>query len=290
MRVRNSTEARRQARANADQFDRPYTYGTDTSGNWRVERVSADRPVVSGWTVVHPGGLETRGGYGTRTNPPGRHWQEIEHGQWVASTAAGDSFVIQRVGAGPVPGGRKPAWRLKYRSPSGDSIVADRDFETLRAAQRFAEHWQPPFPRPNDGYGYGFDEENPRPIMPHHDPAWVMQRYGVDKAEALRLIAQWVAEERKRAGWGDQNPRRRRLPAAADIDISVWSERDRLHIEARNKGTDETIAEWWDEEASQMFDGFFYNPGPLGWRVGSEQRKFENSVVSYLVDMGLVQP
>lgn len=242
---RNSAEARRQAHANADRFDRPYMYGTDSSGNWHAERVSADRPVGGGWsgvpawTVVHPGGLETRGGYGTRrsaSNPMRLlHWQRAEHGQWTARTIADPAgaqpypgrnwFVIQRVGAGG--GGRRPAFRLKYRSASGgDSILADRDFETLKEAQCFAETWEVPFSGRNDGYGYGFDDDDndnpPQSIMPHHDPAWVMKRYGVSRAEAVRLIEQWIAEERRRAGWDD--PPRRWFPSAIALASNANAE------------------------------------------------------------------
>jgi hypothetical protein len=74
------------------------------------------------------------------------------------------------------------------------------------------------------------------------------------------------------------NPRARRLPRAEDVDLYVWEERDRLHIEARNRKTEKTIAEWWDDDARQMFeDGFF------------DSRRLEHSVVKYLQDVGLVQ-
>lgn len=39
--------------------------------------------------------------------------------------------------------------------------------------------------------------------------------------------------------------------------ITVWQERDRLHIALEDMDTDKTLIEWWDEDAQQMIeDGF----------------------------------
>jgi hypothetical protein len=74
-----------------------------------------------------------------------------------------------------------------------------------------------------------------------------------------------------------------------DVEIYKWFERDRQHIEVRNKKTQETVAEWWDEAVTQMVeDGFFYSPG-LGWRVPAEQRKLDESVLKYLEDTGVLE-
>jgi hypothetical protein len=74
-----------------------------------------------------------------------------------------------------------------------------------------------------------------------------------------------------------------------DVEIHKWFERDRQHIEVRNKKTQETVAEWWDEAVTQMVeDGFFYSPG-LGWRVPAEQRKLDESVLKYLEDTGVLE-
>lgn len=43
MRAKSGDEARRQARANAERFERPYIVFVDTSGNWRVERYDTQK-------------------------------------------------------------------------------------------------------------------------------------------------------------------------------------------------------------------------------------------------------
>lgn len=80
------------------------------------------------------------------------------------------------------------------------------------------------------------------------------------------------------------NPRRK-VPVVSgirDTTLDVWEERDRLHIALRfNDGSEfkdgPIIAEWWDDDARQMFeDGFFDN------------RKLHHSVYEYAVQNGLV--
>lgn len=74
-----------------------------------------------------------------------------------------------------------------------------------------------------------------------------------------------------------------------DVRVELWAERDRLHIGIQDKETGDYIVSWWDEEASQMFDqGFFYDPGPMGWRIPAEKTKFEESVLAYAESMGIL--
>lgn len=72
---------------------------------------------------------------------------------------------------------------------------------------------------------------------------------------------------------------RKRLLSRAEVDVAVWEERDRLHIIIRDKKTGQrTIAEWWDDDALQMFeDGFF--------KRGVELKR---SVIAYAEEMGLL--
>lgn len=61
------------------------------------------------------------------------------------------------------------------------------------------------------------------------------------------------------------------------VDVDVWEERDRLSIIVTDPTTGETIAEWWDDDARQMFeDGFF------------DRRKLAASVAEYCRDVGLL--
>lgn len=67
--------------------------------------------------------------------------------------------------------------------------------------------------------------------------------------------------------------RRRNLDA---YNVEVWEERDRLSV-VLNDEHGETVAEWWDDDARQMFeDGFF------------DARRLRESVIEYARDMGLV--
>lgn len=64
--------------------------------------------------------------------------------------------------------------------------------------------------------------------------------------------------------------------AEEPLKVETWEERDRLHI-ALMRG-DTYLAEWWDDDARQMFtDGYF--------KSGS---KLEDSVIEYARECGLI--
>ena len=67
-------------------------------------------------------------------------------------------------------------------------------------------------------------------------------------------------------------------PTREQVEVHSWFERDRSHVEVRNKVTQDTIAEWWDEEAQQMFEDGFFKPG----------MKFQESVLDYAEEMGFL--
>jgi hypothetical protein len=72
---------------------------------------------------------------------------------------------------------------------------------------------------------------------------------------------------------------KKHLLSRSEVDVDVWEERDRLSIVIRDKKTGQrTIAEWWDDDARQMFeDGFF--------KGGVELKR---SVIAYAEEMGLL--
>jgi hypothetical protein len=104
-----------------------------------------------------------------------------------------------------------------------------------------------------------------------------------------------IAYREMRSGDIRRNPRQKRGRIAAvrgDFFISVWEERDRLHIglklakRSREQRATQTyrpdesvdIADWWDDEARQMFeDGFF------------DAKRLEDSVVEYAESVGLIE-
>lgn len=71
-------------------------------------------------------------------------------------------------------------------------------------------------------------------------------------------------------------------PTRYDVKVETWEERDRLHIWVHYKddhplypGKD--VAEWWDDDARQMFeDGFF-------------KRELVPSVLLYCQEMGILE-
>lgn len=45
-----------------------------------------------------------------------------------------------------------------------------------------------------------------------------------------------------------------------DTELLTWFERDRAHVELRNKLNDSTIVEWWDEDVSEAVEDGSLNP------------------------------
>jgi hypothetical protein len=76
--------------------------------------------------------------------------------------------------------------------------------------------------------------------------------------------------------------------ASGDIVVDVWEERDRLSIRVEDAKTGCVVAEWWDDDARQMFeDGFFegsIEPAGPPYNVGLQRpsRDLKRSVAEYL--------
>ena len=64
-------------------------------------------------------------------------------------------------------------------------------------------------------------------------------------------------------------------PTRHDVRVEAWQERDRLGIWITDNRNEKTIAEWWDDDARQMFeDGFFKGGVPsLSWEKPSREFK-----------------
>ena len=81
-------------------------------------------------------------------------------------------------------------------------------------------------------------------------------------------------------------------PTREDVTVESWTERDRLGIWINEIRTDKTIAEWWDEEAREMFDEGFFKPaiftrgGELIPALGGAP--FIDSVLDYAESIGLL--
>ena len=76
-----------------------------------------------------------------------------------------------------------------------------------------------------------------------------------------------------------QNPRQD--VAFDDTTLNVWEERDRLHIALVDKKTEQkTFAEWWDDDAREMFEDGFFERG----------KRLHQSVFDYAKEHGLLTP
>ena len=60
--------------------------------------------------------------------------------------------------------------------------------------------------------------------------------------------------------------------------VEVWEERDRLHIGIQDRIHGNYYANWWDDEARQMFEDGFFKPG----------KQLEESVLDYAEDVGIL--
>jgi hypothetical protein len=63
-----------------------------------------------------------------------------------------------------------------------------------------------------------------------------------------------------------------------DTEIHTWFERDRAHVELRDKVTEKTIVEWWDEAVSQVVEDGFLTP-----------KNWHGSAFNYAVDRGFIE-
>jgi uncharacterized membrane protein (UPF0127 family) len=77
-------------------------------------------------------------------------------------------------------------------------------------------------------------------------------------------------------------------PTRNDVSIDSWVERDRIGIWLTDKRTDKTIAEWWDEDAAQMFEDGFFKSGHIRHETITG-REFEKSVLDYSEYIGILE-
>lgn len=74
------------------------------------------------------------------------------------------------------------------------------------------------------------------------------------------------------------------IPACGNLVVDQWFERDRAMVHVTTKDTEQTVAEWWDDDVGQMVeDGFFKS---LGFRARRGAPIDDRSVLEYLADMG----
>ncbi len=70
--------------------------------------------------------------------------------------------------------------------------------------------------------------------------------------------------------------RKTKTPPARTLTVDVWEERDRLHVRVSADEGQTDVADWWDDDARQMFeDGFF------------DRRNLAASVLEYCASVGI---
>ncbi len=77
-------------------------------------------------------------------------------------------------------------------------------------------------------------------------------------------------------------------PTRYDVSVSSFVERDRLGIWIVDNRTDETIVEWWDDEARQMFEDGFFKPATFTRAGNLGGAAFIDSVLDYAEDVDLL--
>jgi len=77
-------------------------------------------------------------------------------------------------------------------------------------------------------------------------------------------------------------------PTRHDVTVEAWQERDRLGIWITDNRTGKTIAEWWDEDAREMFEQGFFKPGIPQRAAEKPGRAFVESVLDYAESVGLL--
>ncbi len=83
-------------------------------------------------------------------------------------------------------------------------------------------------------------------------------------------------------------PQSAKKPARDDVLVDTWQERDRLGIWLTDRRTDRVIAEWWDEDAREMFEQGFFKPGVPQRTTEKPSRAFVDSVLDYAESVGLL--
>ncbi len=125
-------------------------------------------------------------------------------------------------------------------------------------------------------------------------PSWVTLVYGVAGmllmgaivAALVKGIAAKQSEpEKKPAFLPHTTPARK--PTRAGVSVHSWEERDRLGIWITDTRSDRVLAEWWDDDARQLFEDGFFKPGTTRNQEISG-KAFEDSVLGYAEHIGIL--
>jgi rubrerythrin len=79
-------------------------------------------------------------------------------------------------------------------------------------------------------------------------------------------------------------------PTRDQVKVRAWSERDRLGIWVTDLRNDRTIAQWWDDDARQMFEDGFFKPGVPQFSYEKPSPIFVESVLDTIEEQGIIEP
>jgi hypothetical protein len=105
-----------------------------------------------------------------------------------------------------------------------------------------------------------------------------------DAREEIKLLFHQAQQQKKIVSLSSDARRLFKKPTWNDVRVQTWEERDRVHIWVHYKDDHPimpmaTVAEWWDDDARQMFEDGFFKGG----------RQLETSVLKYCQDVGLIE-
>lgn len=107
----------------------------------------------------------------------------------------------------------------------------------------------------------------------------IAQTRGITRDEARKLV--------ERGKMSPMAATTKSKPTRHDVEIGTWAERDRMGIWLTDKRTDKIIAEWWDEDAREMFEQGFFKPGDIRQQTITGG-VFEESVLDYAESVGIL--
>lgn len=108
---------------------------------------------------------------------------------------------------------------------------------------------------------------------------YLRERHRREQVRAAATERQRLNTNLSRAADAQTTPLRR---AMDDTELETWFERDRAHVELRDRLTGQTIVEWWDDEVQQAIeDGFL----PQRWTKNAAHA----AAFEYAEQMGLVE-
>jgi len=125
-------------------------------------------------------------------------------------------------------------------------------------------------------------------------PSWASAMYGFAGMLILVVLLSSVVRSETPATLPESveprllpHTRPARKPTRHDVSVHSWEERDRLGIWITESGSDKTLAEWWDDDARQMFEDGFFKPGTTR-NQEITGKAFEESVLDYGEHIGIL--